>query len=480
MKYQPVIGFEIHTELLTKTKMFCGCKVEFGAEPNTNVCPVCLGMPGSLPVPNKKAIEFTIRTALALNCKINKYTVFDRKNYYYPDLPKNYQISQNYNILGVNGYIDFELKNGTKKRVRINNVHIEEDAGKLIHPEDAYSDYSLVDLNRAGTPLIEIVTEPDMRSVEEAEAFMQAMRNLLEYIEVSDCKMQEGSLRFEVNISLMKKNSDKLGTKVEIKNLNSIKVALKVIEYEIKRQSKLLDRGEKVVQETRLWDEEAGKTISMRTKEEAKDYRYFPEPDLVPMEISDEWIDKVRRELPELRWEKKERFIKEYNLPDYDAEVLTANKRVADYFEEAVKVCGKPKAVSNWIMTEVLRELKKEEDSDIRNFPITAQYLGTLIKLIEKGTISGKIGKIVFEEMLTTGKDPQTIIKEKGLVQITDENAIREVVLEVLKNNPSVVENYKNGKTKVIGFLVGQVMKKTRGKANPQIVNKLLIEELNK
>ncbi len=477
MKYKPVIGFEIHTELLTATKMFCGCEVGFGGTPNTRVCPICLGMPGTLPAPNKKAIDYTIRTALALNCDIQSPTYFDRKNYYYPDLPKNYQVSQNYNILGVNGYMDFSMGDSRTKRVGIDNVHIEEDAGKLMHPEEKAADYSLVDLNRAGTPLIEIVTEPDLRSVEEVEAFMKAMKNLLEYIEVSDCKMQEGSLRFEINISLREKDTDDFGTKVEVKNLNSMKVVSKVLEYELKRQSRMLDEGKKIMPETRLWNEVTGKTKSMRTKEEAKDYRYFPEPDLMHIEISSDWIERVKEELPEMREEKKERFIREFSLPEYDAEVLTDEKKIADYFEKTLAKCKTPKAVSNWIMTEVLRELK-EMDEEIDEFPVTPACLATIINLIENGTISGKIGKTVFEEVFKTGKDPEKIIEEKGLKQVTDESAIQSVVQEVIEENPDTVEKYRKGKTKVMGFLVGQVMKKTRGKANPKMVNELLGKEL--
>lgn len=479
MKYQPVIGFEIHTELKTKTKMFCACEVAFGGDPNTRVCPVCVGMPGSLPVPNKTAIDYTIRTSLALNCHINQHTEFDRKNYYYPDLPKAYQLSQDYNILGVNGQMDYEMADGETRTVRINNVHIEEDAGKLVHPDDSFADYSLVDLNRAGTPLIEIVTEPDLRSASEAEAFMLAMKSLLEYIDVSDCKMEEGSLRFEVNISLMEKGADKLGTKVEIKNLNSMRIAMKVIEYEIKRQSRCLDKGEPIYQETRLWDDVACMTRVMRSKEEAKDYRYFPDPDMVPMDITPDWVARIQKELPELRQQKKERFIMEYTIPEYDAGVLTSDKKVADYFEAAVKVSDQPKQVSNWIMTEILRELKNEEDADISEFPVKAEWLGTMVGLIQKGTISGKIAKKVFDGMLKTGKDPETIIKEQGLVQISDEGSIRPIVEAVIAENPDSVEKYRSGNTKVIGFFVGQIMRKSRGKANPKLVNELLAELLN-
>lgn len=478
MEFEPVIGMEIHVELMTESKVFCGCPTKFGAPPNSQVCPVCLGMPGVLPVLNKKALELALRTAIALNCTINEVTMFDRKNYYYPDLPKNYQISQNYHNLGVNGWIIIDV-GGEKKRININNVHLEEDAGKLLHPQDGSADYSLVDLNRAGVPLLEIVTAPDMRSSEEALVFMQTLRNFLQYLEVSDCKMQEGKLRFEVNISVRPKGSDTLGTKVEIKNLNSIKTALKCIEYEIQRQSEVLREGGKVVQETRLWDDVTGVTMAMRSKEFAHDYRYFPEPDLVQVHISKEWQEEVKRNLPELADAKRERFIRQYGLPEYDARILTQSKALADYYEKCVSLHNNPKAVSNWIMTEVLRELK-ERDVEIDEFWITPEYLAQLIKLIDDGTISGKIAKTVFADMLESRKSPEVIVKEKGLVQITDQAEIEKVVLQVIEENPEPVNQFLKGRDRALGFLVGQVMKHTRGKANPQLVNTLLREKLEK
>ncbi len=468
---------EIHTELLTESKVFCGCSTTFGAPPNSQVCPVCIGMPGVLPVLNKKALELSIRTALALNCTVNETTLFDRKNYYYPDLPKNYQISQNYRNLGVDGALEIDV-DGEKKRIGINNIHLEEDAGKLLHPEGEAT-YSLVDLNRAGIPLLEIVTEPDMRSVEEAYTFMQTLRNLLQYLEVSECKMQEGQLRFEVNISVRPEGSETLGTKVEIKNLNSIKTALKCIEYEVKRQGKVLNDGGTVSQETRLWDDAAAMTRAMRSKEFAHDYRYFPEPDLVEMHISREWQEEIQRNLPELGDAKRERFMKEFDLPDYDARVLTQSKKLADYFEQCVAEHDNAKAASNWIMTEVLREVK-ERDVEIEDFWITPQHLAGLIALIDKGTISGKIAKSVFAEMLENPRDPAEIVKEKGLMQISDEGEIEKIVCTVIEDNTDPVEQYLKGKDRAIGFLVGQVMKETRGKANPKMVNQLLRTILDK
>jgi aspartyl-tRNA(Asn)/glutamyl-tRNA(Gln) amidotransferase subunit B len=472
-EFEPVIGFEVHSELSTNTKVFCRCPVKFGEPANTLVCPVCLGMPGSLPVLSRKAVDYTIRTAIALNCRINEQTYLERKNYYYPDLPKNYQISQNVCNLGEDGWIDIELDEGQKKRIRINNVHLEEDAGKLIHPENPKARYSLVDLNRTGTPLIEIVSEPDMRSVDEAMAYMMTLRNLLQYIEVSDCRMEEGSLRFEANISVRPQGSDKFGTKVEIKNLNSMKIAIKCIEHEIARQSRLISEGGRVVQETRLWDEAAGVTEAMRSKEFAPDYRYFPDPDLVDIHITPEWQKDVRDTLPELPQAKKERFINEYQLPEYDAGVLIASKLLADYFEAAVAVHNNPKLIANWIMTEVMRELN-ERDVEPDRFIVTPVHLGELIALIDKGTISGKIAKTIFSDMLETSKKPSEIVKEKGLVQITDSSEIEAMCRKVIEDNSETVTRYKSGNVKVIGHLVGQVMQASRGKANPQIVNQIL------
>jgi aspartyl-tRNA(Asn)/glutamyl-tRNA(Gln) amidotransferase subunit B len=476
MEYEPVMGMEVHAELKTKSKVFCGCSTTFGAAPNTQVCPVCLGMPGVLPVLNKTALEYTIRTAIALNCRISEYTYFDRKNYYYPDLPKNYQISQNYACLGYNGWLEI-IFDGGKRRVGINNVHLEEDAGKNLHPEHG-GEESLVDLNRAGIGLMEIVSEPDMRSPGEALAYMTTLKNLLQYLEVSDCKMQEGKLRFEVNISLRPMGSEKLGTRAEIKNLNSIKVAIKCIEYEIKRQREILSSGGKVEQETRLWDEATGTTRAMRTKEFAQDYRYFPEPDLVEVYISKEWQEEIRKNLPELKDVRRTRFIEQYGLPEYDVAILTSSKPVASYFEECLKIYNNPKTTSNWIMTELLRELNNRE-MEPDECPVSPRHLAAMVQMIDNNIISGKIGKQVFAEMLESGKMPEDIVKEKGLAQITDTGEIERVVDNVLSENPEAAEGIRAGREKAMAFLVGQVMKKTKGKANPQLVNKILREKIH-
>lgn len=507
MKYEPVIGFEIHSELLTESKIFCGCANKFGAPPNTNVCPICLGMPGVLPVLNKKAIEFTIRTAISLNCNINPETAFDRKNYYYPDLPKNYQISQNYSPLGKGGWLDITV-DGKVRRVNINNVHLEEDAGKLFHPvslnrtgksfpelsgkdrlslpeaqdfSEQFRDLleSLVDLNRAGTPLIEIVTEPEIHSLKEAQIFMEAMRNLLLYIEVSDCKMEEGSLRFELNISVREAGDKKLPDyRVEIKNLNSMKSVLRAGEYEFNRQSKLLSEGKTPDSETRLWDDGEGVTRTMRSKETAKDYRYFPEPDLVKVVISEEWKEEIRKSLPELKDAKKKRFIEDYQLPEYDAEILTSSKALADYFEATVKIFPEPKSVSNWIMSEMMRELNQRE-MGIENAKVSSEALAEMLSMITSGKISGKIAKSIFPEMMDDGKKASILVSEKGLVQISDEGELDRVIQEILDKNQDAVSSYRSGKTKSFGFLVGEVMKVTKGKANPQIVNQILKNKLS-
>ncbi|MBX7246666.1 MAG: Asp-tRNA(Asn)/Glu-tRNA(Gln) amidotransferase subunit GatB [Candidatus Sumerlaeaceae bacterium] len=474
--YEPVIGFEVHTELSTATKIFCGCDITYGAPPNTQVCPICLGMPGVLPVLNRQAIEYTIRTAIALNCEITERTVFDRKNYYYPDLPKNYQISQNYASLGLNGYVDLDV-NGTTKRVRINNVHLEEDAGKLIHPDIPGADYSLVDLNRAGTALIEIVSEPDIDNADEALAYMQTLKNLLEYIEVSDCKMQEGRLRFEVNISVREVGTKTLGTKVEIKNLNSMKTALKCIEYETRRQSDALNRGEKIIQETRLWDEAVGATRAMRSKEDAHDYRYFPDPDLVEVHITPEWREEVRAHLPELQDAKRRRFVEEYGLPEYDARVLTSAKKTATYYEHAVAAHKNPKSLSNWMMTEVLRELNAR-DVEADEFPLKSEGLASIVRMIDEGKISGKIAKDVFAKAVETGRAPEEIVQSEGLLQVSDTGEIEKFVDEAIAENPDMVAKIQGGNAKTIQALVGQVMKKSRGKANPALVNELINRKL--
>lgn len=477
MEYEVVIGLETHAELATITKLFCGCSTKFGVGPNTQVCPVCLGMPGVLPVMNKKAFEYALKAAIALNCKIDEFTNFDRKSYYYPDLPKNYQISQNYYNLGVNGYMDISV-NGTINRIRIHNVHLEEEAGKLIHPEEIGADYSLVDFNRAGVPLLEIVSYPDMRSVNEVESYMQTLRKTLLYTEISDCKMQEGSLRFEASISLRKKGSDKLGNRVEIKNLNSMRSVLKAIEYEAKRQSEVLDRGETVDRETRLWDEVNGKSARMRSKEEAQDYRYFPEPDLLPVLINGKWLNEIRNTITELPLARKQRFMETFKLSDYDSSLLTEEKILADYFEDCVKTFNRPKAFCNWITNDLLREVK-DKKLDIYNLKIKPNQLAALVEIIEKGTISSTIAKEVFSEMIQTGNDPQKIIEGKGLVQINDEGLIEAVIDKVIAGNPNVIDDYKKGKKNALAFLVGQVMKETKGKANPKIVNEMLVKKID-
>ncbi|MBU6391276.1 MAG: Asp-tRNA(Asn)/Glu-tRNA(Gln) amidotransferase subunit GatB [Planctomycetota bacterium] len=472
MEYEVVIGLETHAELATITKLFCGCSTQFGAEPNTQVCPVCLGMPGVLPVMNKKAFEYALKAAVALNCEINRFTNFDRKSYYYPDLPKNYQISQNYYNLGINGCMNIDL-NGNRKTIRIHNVHLEEEAGKLIHPEETGADYSLVDFNRAGVPLLEIVSYPDMRTVDEVDSYMQTLRKILLYTEVSDCKMQEGSLRFEASISLRKKGIDKLGNRVEIKNLNSMKSVIKAIEYEAIRQSALLDKGETIDRETRLWDEVNGKSARMRSKEESQDYRYFPEPDLLPVLIDEKWLSAIKNSIPELPLARKQRFVEAFKLSDYDASILTEEKVLADSFEECVKIMDRPKAFSNWITNDLLREVK-DRKLDINSLQIKPKQLALLVEIVEKGTISSTIAKEVFSEMVQTGKDPQKIIEEKGLTQISDEGLIEAVIDKIIASNPSVIEDYKKGKKNALAFLVGQVMKETKGKANPKMVNELL------
>lgn len=473
---EAVIGFEVHVELCTESKVFCGCPTHFGAPPNTQVCPICLGMPGVLPVLNRKAVEYSIRTALALNCDITEHTNFDRKNYYYPDLPKNYQISQNYAPLGTNGYLDIQVGEETH-RIRINNVHLEEDAGKLIHPDIPGADYSLVDLNRTGTPLLEIVSEPDLKGVEDAMAYMTTLKNLLEYTEVSDCKMQEGRLRFEVNISVREKGTEKLGTKVEIKNLNSMRTAIKCIEHEFARQSEMVRNGETVLPETRLWDEPAGCTRAMRNKEVANDYRYFPDPDLVEVHITNEWREEIREHLPELQDAKRKRFIEEYGLPEYDAKVLTASKPVATWYERAVTAHKNPKSISNWMMTEFLRELK-DRDAEPDDVDLKPEGLASIVKMIDEKKINGKTGKDVFAKAMAGEGDPEEIVKREGLLQVSDSGEIEGFVDEVIAENPDMVEKVKGGQTKTIQAMVGQVMKKSRGKANPQMVNELLAEKL--
>ena len=471
MKYEAVIGLEVHTELQTTTKIFCGCKTSFGAEPNTNVCPVCLGLPGVLPVLNKRVLEFAVRAGLALNCEISRFSKFDRKNYYYPDLPKNFQTSQFDLPICERGHLDIEV-NGEKKQIRITRAHMEEDAGKLVHHGTSItdSDYSLVDYNRTGTPLLEIVTEPDMRSAKEAVAYLEKMRAILQYIGISDCRMEEGSLRCDANVSVRPVGQKELGTKTEIKNINSFKGVEKAIEYEALRQAEILEDGGKIIQETRTWDEKEGVTKSMRTKEEANDYRYFPEPDLAPFTVSEEYIEDIRKTLPELPDERRERYIANFGLSSTDAQYMTNDKDTSDYFEKVVAAGADPKASVNWIMGEFASQLSNA-GIEIAKAPVTPENLAKLLALIAKGTISGKIAKKVFAEMWKDGADPEEIVKAQGLVQISNTGALKELVVKVIANNPKAVEDFKAGKKKAVGALVGQIMKETKGKANPKVIN---------
>ncbi len=472
-EFDIVIGLETHVQMATNTKLFCGCKLEFGAPPNTNVCPVCLALPGSLPVLNKKAMEYAIKASLALNCEVHELSIFARKHYFYPDLPKGYQISQYDKPLATNGYIDIKVDD-KHERVRIHRLHMEEDAGKTIHE----GGYSYVDLNRAGTPLMEIVTEPDITSAVGARLYLEKLRNIMRYIGVSDADMEKGQLRCDVNISLKPVGQEELGTKVEIKNLNSFRFVQKAIEYEIERQAKAIRKGIEIIQETRLFDPSSGKTFTMRTKEEAHDYRYFPDPDLIPVRLKKEQIEEIKNTLPELPDQKFERYLKEFALTEYDADVLVSDKDLASYFEEAVSIYSKsPKMIANWILNELLGKLN-EEGVEISKSPVTPKHIAELVELIDSGVISGKIGKEVFEEVFNTGKSPKQIVEEKGLKQVSDEGEIRKIVEEVVNSHPAEVEKFKAGNTKLMGFFVGQVMKVTKGKANPKIVNKILNELL--
>ncbi|MGI6711574.1 MAG: Asp-tRNA(Asn)/Glu-tRNA(Gln) amidotransferase subunit GatB [Bacillota bacterium] len=479
-KYEVVIGLEVHTELKTNTKIFCNCTTEFGGEPNTHVCPICLGLPGVLPVLNEKVVDYAIRAGLALNCQIAEFSKFDRKNYYYPDLPKNYQTSQFDLPICFNGYLDIEVE-GNQKRIGITRIHMEEDAGKLVHEGDTISssNYSFVDYNRSGVPLLEIVSEPDLRSPLEARIYLEQLKAILEYTGVSDCKMQEGSLRCDANISIMPKGSKVFGTRTEIKNLNSFKALQRALEYEIERQVDVIEEGDKVIQETRTWDDVQGITLSLRSKEEAHDYRYFPEPDLVPLVISRELVEKTKETLPELPQARKERLIKDYGLPAYDAGIITDSKAIADYFDACISAYPEAKNISNWIMGELMR-LLNAENKEISQSLIKPDMLVEMLELIDKGTISGKIAKVIFEEMFKTGKRAGEVVKEKGLVQISDESAIEKMVEEVIKANQKSVDDYKAGKEKALGFLVGQVMKVSKGKANPGVVNSMLVEKLKR
>ncbi|HBT80008.1 MAG: Asp-tRNA(Asn)/Glu-tRNA(Gln) amidotransferase subunit GatB [Selenomonas sp.] len=478
MKYEAVIGLEIHCELKTKTKIFCGCATGFGADENTHVCPVCLGLPGVLPTVNKRVVEFAIKAGLATNCEINRYSKFDRKNYYYPDLPKNWQTSQYDLPICKNGWVDIDV-DGEKRRIRLTRIHMEEDAGKLVHSGTTIKDSltSDVDYNRTGVPLLEIVSEPDMRSSEEARAYMEKIKAIMEYIDVSNCRMEEGNLRADVNVSLRPVGTKELGTRTEMKNINSFKGLVDAIDYEIERQTEVLEDGGHVVQETRTWDPARGITLSMRSKENAHDYRYMPEPDLPPIVTSEETIEKYRKELPELPDARRARYEKDYGLSDYDAGIITSTRAMAEYYDAVVAAGADPKLAANWIMGDLAKQLN-EESLDITQSPVDAQRLGAMIKLIMANTISGKIAKKVFKEMWTSSDDPEKIVKDKGLVQITDVSAIEGVVDEVIAKNPKAVEEYKGGKKKAIGALVGQVMKATKGKANPQMVNQLLAKKL--
>lgn len=472
MKYEVVIGLEVHAQLNTKTKIFCSCSTEFGKKANENTCPICLGMPGVLPVLNKKVVEFAIQACLATHCEVQRFNQFARKNYFYPDLPKGYQISQFEKPIGLNGSIKIQI-DGQPKTIRLTRIHMEEDAGKSIHGDNLGDPgHSYVDFNRTGVPLVEIVSEPEMRSPAEARAFLTELKSILEYTEVSDCNMEQGSLRCDANVSLRPVGQVELGTKAEVKNLNSFKFVQKAIQYEIERQTKILDRGERVVQETRLFDSQKGVTYAMRSKEESQDYRYFPEPDLVPIICEKDWVEDIRKSIPELPEEKRHRFVQQYGIPEYDAGVLIASKNLANYYERCAALYSQPKALSNWIMGELLRELKSD-NKDIRDCPVTPQALTDLLKIVDDGAINGKMAKSVFEEMYRTGKSPEAVVQEKGLSQISDESALGKMVDEILANHPDQAEQFRQGKQKVLGFLVGQAMKASKGQANPALLNKL-------
>jgi len=475
--YEIVMGLEVHAELSTKTKIFCSCPTEFGGDPNTHTCPICMAMPGTLPVLNEKVVEYAVKAGLATNCEISRDSKNDRKNYFYPDLPKSYQISQFDKPLCEHGYIEIEDENGEKKKIRLTRIHIEEDAGKLNHNE--FGGGSLVDLNRAGVPLIEIVSEPDLRSAKEAEEYLRKLKSILEYIEVSDCKMQEGSLRADVNVSVRKKGATEFGTRTEMKNMNSFRSIVRAIEYEADRQIDLLEEGGIVEQETLRWDDVSGRTFSMRDKEDAQDYRYFPDPDLVAIRLSEQYIQNIKNSLPELPESRKARYISEFGLSEKDSNLLTASKYLSNLFEEAEKICKNAKAVANWLLSDISKILN-EKEIEPDQIPFTAEELAKMIILIDKGTISSAIGKKVIVELFENPKDPEEIIKEKGWIQISDEGAIKEIVTKILEANPQSVADFKAGKDKALGFLVGQAMKETKGKANPQMLNKMFLEELNK
>ncbi len=473
-QYETVIGLEVHVELATKTKIFCSCSTEFGGAPNTHTCPVCTGMPGSLPVLNRQVVDYAAAIALATNCEITRYCKFDRKNYFYPDNPQNYQISQLYLPIARNGYVEIQVGD-TKKKVRIHEMHMEEDAGKLIH--DEWDDTSLVDYNRSGVPLVEIVSEPDMRSAEEVIAYLEKLRLLIQYLGASDCKLQEGSMRADVNLSVREVGKEEFGTRTEMKNLNSFKAIARAIEGERQRQIELLEEGKQVTQETRRWDDNKEASHAMRSKEDAQDYRYFPEPDLPPVYIDDEWIERIKKRQPEFREEKIKRYQEEYGIPQYDAEILTETKQMADLFEETTKLCHKPKKVSNWLMVETLRLLKDHGESpeDIRFSP---ENLAKLICLAQEGTINNSVAKKVFRKMFEENIDPEVYIEEKGLRMVHDEGALVKVIEQVIAENPQAVEDYRGGKKKALGALMGQMMKAMKGKADPSMVSQKLEEML--
>ena len=472
-RYEPVIGLEVHVQLATHTKIFCGCPTSFGAEPNSNVCPVCLGLPGALPVLNRSAVEMAVEAALALNCRVNPRSIFARKNYFYPDLPKGYQISQYDQPLAEHGYLDIG-----GKRIGITRVHMEDDAGKSIHDGFKDSDrYSYVDLNRCGTPLIEIVTEPDLRSSDEAHAFLTELKQVLQYVSVSTCDMEKGHLRCDANVSVRPRGQEKFGTKAEVKNLNSFRFLKMALDHEIGRQVNLIESGGRVMQETRLFNVETGETAGMRSKEHAHDYRYFPEPDLVPLEISDAWLGRIRERVPELPAARRRRFLESYGLREYDAEVLTQTRAIGDYFEKVAAVSKDPRAAANWVMGD-LAGLLKQHGKEIPESPLSAENLGALVGLIKEGKLSGKLAKEIFPKMFETGDSADAILRREGLEQISDESALAKMVDEAIAANPRQVEQYKSGKTAVLGFLVGQVMKASRGQADPAAVNRLLREKL--
>lgn len=474
--YETVIGLEVHVELATKTKIFCGCTTAFGGSPNTHCCPVCTGMPGTLPVLNKQVVEFAIAAGLATNCTITQNCKFDRKNYFYPDLPKAYQVSQLYLPICRDGRIEIEV-GGVKKTIGIHEIHMEEDAGKLVH--DEWDDCTLIDYNRCGVPLIEIVSDPDMRSADEVIAYLEKLKLILQYLGVSDCKMQEGSLRADINLSIREVGAPEFGTRTEMKNMNSFKAIARAIEGERKRQIEVLEYGKKVNQETRRWDDNKDTSFAMRSKEDAQDYRYFPEPDLVPIEISDEWLDTVKKRQPELRDEKMVRYETQYDIPEYDASLITSSKKLADIFEATVAICNKPKEVSNWLMVETMR-LLKEHEMEPENIAFTPENLAKLIGLIDAGSINRTVAKEVFEVVFAENVDPESYVKEKGLLIVNDEGELRKTIDEIIASNPQSVEDYHNGKTKAMGFLVGQTMKAMKGKADPGMINTIVLELLQK